>query len=73
MAFSSMPARFWKKIADGERLSNTTVVFDRQGREIALYRKIHMFDVTTPDGASYRESAVFKPGDAGRRPMSARA
>lgn len=52
-----------EKNADGERLSNTTVVFDRQGREIALYRKIHMFDVTTPDGASYRESAVFKPGE----------
>jgi deaminated glutathione amidase len=54
---------FLEKNADGERLSNTTVVFDRQGREIALYRKIHMFDVTTPDGASYRESAVFQPGE----------
>jgi nitrilase len=54
---------FLERNADGERLSNTTAVFDRQGREIALYRKIHMFDVTTPDGASYRESAVFKPGE----------
>jgi nitrilase len=51
-----------EKNADGESLSNTTVVFDRAGAEIALYRKIHMFDVTTPDGASYRESAVFSPG-----------
>ena len=53
---------FLEKNADGQTLSNTTVVFDRKGEEIALYRKIHMFDVTTPDGASYRESAVFKPG-----------
>ncbi|MGO8739303.1 carbon-nitrogen hydrolase family protein [Rhodoblastus sp.] len=52
-----------EKNADGDRLSNTSVVFDRQGREIAVYRKIHMFDVTTPDGAAYRESAVFRPGD----------
>ena len=51
-----------EKNADGDRLSNTSVVFDRQGREIAVYRKIHMFDVTTPDGASYRESATFRPG-----------
>jgi nitrilase len=54
---------FIERNADGDRLSNTTAVFDREGREIALYRKIHMFDVVTPDGASYRESAVFRPGE----------
>jgi len=47
---------------NNDSLSNTTVVFDRKGREIALYRKIHMFDVVTPDGAAYRESALFTPG-----------
>ena len=45
-------------------LHNTTVVFDRDGGEVARYRKIHMFDIETPDGVSYRESASFKPGDA---------
>jgi deaminated glutathione amidase len=55
---------FLERNADGDRLSNTTAVFDRTGREIALYRKIHMFDVTTPDGAAYRESALFRPGEA---------
>ncbi len=50
---------------DGEpRIHNTTVVFDRSGREVARYRKIHMFDIETPDGVSYRESASFKPGQA---------
>jgi len=49
---------------DGEgRIHNTTVVFNRDGEEIARYRKIHLFDVTTPDGASYRESATVKAGD----------
>ena len=48
----------------GERLHNTTVVFGRDGAEIARYRKIHMFDMTTPDGAQYRESASFAPGEA---------
>ncbi len=48
----------------GDRLFNTTVAFDRVGRELARYRKIHMFDVVTPDGAEYRESALFEAGDA---------
>ena len=47
----------------GDRLYNTTLLFDREGVEIARYRKIHLFDVTTPDGAGYRESALFGAGD----------
>lgn len=47
---------------DGERLFNTTVVFDRDGAELARYRKIHLFDVVTPDGREYRESAVVGRG-----------
>ncbi len=48
---------------DGEQLFNTSLVFDAQGRECARYRKIHLFDVTTPDGQGYRESALFGAGD----------
>jgi nitrilase len=47
---------------DGDKLYNTSCVFDRDGREIARYRKIHMFDVTTPDGKTYRESSTFTRG-----------
>jgi nitrilase len=47
---------------DGELLFNTTVVFDPAGTEIARYRKIHLFDIVTPDGAGYRESATFGGG-----------
>jgi predicted amidohydrolase len=53
-----------ERIVGEERLGNTTLVFDRQGAEIARYRKIHMFDITTPDGQEYRESAAIMPGDA---------
>ncbi len=53
-----------EKIDGEERIHNTSVVFNREGEEIARYRKIHLFDVTTPDGASYRESATVKAGDA---------
>ncbi|MGD0642574.1 MAG: carbon-nitrogen hydrolase family protein [Roseiarcus sp.] len=53
-----------EKIPGDERIHNTSVVFNRTGEEIARYRKIHLFDVTTPDGASYKESATVKAGDA---------
>jgi predicted amidohydrolase len=54
---------FMEKIEGDERIHNTTVVFDRKGREVARYRKIHLYDVTIPDGTSYNESATVKAGD----------
>jgi len=48
----------------GERLFNTTVVFDPNGREIARYRKIHLFDITAPDGTGFRESSTYGSGDS---------
>jgi predicted amidohydrolase len=54
---------FMERIEGDERIHNTSVVFDREGCEIARYRKIHLFDVTAPDGVSYKESATVKPGD----------
>lgn len=44
------------------KVHNTSVVFDRAGREVAVYRKIHLFDITLPDGTAYRESAGVIPG-----------
>src|ERR1700723_300641 len=54
---------FMEKIEGDERIHNTSVVFDRKGREVARYRKIHLMDATPPDGLSYRESATVKAGD----------
>jgi predicted amidohydrolase len=47
----------------GDRLFNTTVVFDPEGRELARYRKIHLFDIVTPDGLGYVESATYGAGN----------
>jgi predicted amidohydrolase len=46
----------------GDRLANTTVAFDPWGAELARYRKIHLFDITAPDGKQYRESATYTRG-----------
>ncbi|HXY57896.1 MAG TPA: carbon-nitrogen hydrolase family protein [Methylocystis sp.] len=51
-----------EKIPGEDRIHNTTAAFNRDGAEVARYRKIHMFDITAPDGAKYHESAAFKPG-----------
>jgi predicted amidohydrolase len=48
---------------DDGRLFNTTVAFDREGRETARYRKIHMADFTGPDGTRYGESDLYGAGD----------
>ena len=47
--------------ADG-KLYNTTVVFSPAGAELARYRKIHLFDIVTPDGTGYRESSMYGAG-----------
>ncbi len=46
-----------------DKLFNTTVVFDPDGQEIARYRKIHLFDITTPDGTGFRESNSYGAGE----------
>jgi predicted amidohydrolase len=46
-----------------ERLLNRSFLIAPDGEIMARYDKIHMFDVDLPGGESYRESAVFRPGD----------
>ena len=48
---------------DGERIFNTSVLFDRSGELIATYRKIHLFDADPPGAVPSRESSVFSAGD----------
>jgi len=47
----------------GQRPHAACLVFDDQGRELARYDKMHLFDVDVTDSqGSYRESDVFCPG-----------
>jgi predicted amidohydrolase len=47
---------------EGEKASNTSVLIGPGGEDIAVYRKIHMFDVDAA-GVSYRESAHEQAGN----------
>ena len=46
-----------------ERPFNTSVFIDREGTPAAVYHKIHLFDVSLTDGASYQESKHIRPGN----------
>jgi len=49
--------------AEDEKLFNTTFIFSPEGEIIEKYRKIHLFDVTTPGGIEYMESKSITAGD----------
>jgi predicted amidohydrolase len=45
----------------GEKAANTSVLIAPDGEDLAVYRKVHMFDVDA-GGVSYRESEHEQPG-----------
>jgi len=50
-----------------KRIAPASVVFDANGKQVARYDKIHLFDVDIPEKREiYRESATF---EAGREPV----
>ncbi|WP_395016667.1 carbon-nitrogen hydrolase family protein [Dongia sp.] len=57
LLIGSMPIR-----VEPERLANRSFLIDDQGRLIAQYDKIHLFDVDLPNGEVYRESERIRPG-----------
>ena len=45
------------------RIANRSVLISAAGEIAATYDKIHMFDVTLPDGRAIRESSAYRPGE----------
>jgi predicted amidohydrolase len=50
-------------LLDDGKLANRSFLFDPAGQVAAWYDKIHMFDSDPGDGAPYRESATYQPGE----------
>src|ERR1700752_1668466 len=46
-----------------EKAVNRSFLIGPDGRVLASYDKIHMFDIDLPGGESYRESANYQPGE----------
>ncbi len=49
--------------ADPKRCFNTSLLFGPNGDRIAVYRKMHLFDVDVPGGVTIRESDSIAAGD----------
>ncbi|MEL7016582.1 MAG: carbon-nitrogen hydrolase family protein [Pseudomonadota bacterium] len=45
------------------KAANRAFLFAPDGRVTARYDKLHMFDVSLPHGETWRESALFEPGN----------
>jgi predicted amidohydrolase len=53
---------FPEKSDKPDRINNTSVLLDPEGRIAATYRKMHLFDVDVPGGKRFRESDTVAPG-----------
>ena len=67
-----------ERVGDPRRTANTSALIADDGAVLAIYRKIHLFDVSIPDGTRYAESegvlagsqVVVAPTALGRIGMS---
>jgi len=54
---------FNERSGDPARCYNTSVLFSPEGRVLATYRKLHLFDVDVSDDVRFTESATVVPGE----------
>ena len=52
------------ELSGGDKVFNTSVLFDPHGEIIARYRKMHLFDIDLPGHVTIRESDTRAAGDA---------
>jgi len=53
---------FNERGAEAARCNNTSVLFGPDGGVLAVYRKIHLFDVDVSEEVRFKESATISPG-----------
>lgn len=50
-------------IKNGTKARSACLIYNEEGKRIARYDKIHLFDVTVPGGGTYSESDTFEAGE----------
>lgn len=48
---------------DGEKIYNTSFIFNRLGEQIGIHRKVHLFDIDVEGGQHFKESDTLSPGN----------
>lgn len=51
------------EVDEAGRVYNTAYVFDREGRQAAKHRKVHLFDIDVKGGQRFMESETLSAGD----------
>jgi deaminated glutathione amidase len=65
----SRELRVWQLVgsltlkSDDGRIANRSVLISAEGKVVASYDKIHMFDATLPSGTVIKESSAYRPGE----------
>ena len=49
--------------SDDGRMFNRSLLISAEGKVVATYDKIHMFDATLPGGTVIKESSAYRPGE----------
>ena len=49
--------------SDDGRMFNRSLLISAEGKVVASYDKIHMFDATLPSGTVIKESSAYRPGE----------
>lgn len=52
------------EISDDGSIYNTAYMFDREGRQIAKHRKVHLFDIDVKGGQCFKESDTLTAGNS---------
>ena len=53
-----------ERIPRSRRIYNSSVLLGPKGEQVAIYRKLHLFDVDYRGGVQLKESSNVKPGDS---------
>lgn len=48
---------------DGNKVYNTSFIFDKEGKLIGKHRKVHLFDIDIKNGVKFKESEVLSSGN----------
>jgi len=52
-----------ESVPGANKIFNTSLLFSPEGKQLAQYRKIHLFDIDLPGHVTFQESSFMQPGD----------
>ncbi|GAA6021057.1 hypothetical protein JCM8202_003831 [Rhodotorula sphaerocarpa] len=51
------------ELSEDDKVYNSSPTFDKEGNLVAVHRKVHLFDISIPNGITFKESETLTGGD----------